>query len=254
MIRSATVDVRTQLDEMNMKLKEVSQNILKKSYTSSDLQQMLQDDQMDFRQILSQRDAALQCLGICEDIYNHMDQTWFQVIPGESPAGIGGSHASHLSQGRKWAHSETSSAMRHMRNTLEDAQVSLKSGVTAMDRRLGAEKPHGSEEAGGETDGETVDVLKRERESAQQRLVICNEASRRASSGQIQVVEDLKTGDGGLQMAINSSGGRLEVKGWSAGVGGIQIIASVSSDQAAKAMLGLMLQMQEFANTSYEEL
>ena len=252
MIQSTTVDIRTQLNEIEIKLKEISQSILRNNHAPSDLQRKLENDKVDLEQILAQREAALQCLGILGNISEHVDRTWFQVIAGERPAGTAAPNT-NTSYRRELVYSETSSTMRHVRNRLDDTQAFLKTIIKAADGRIAVETPDDSDAARERAGGETIDVLKRERDNAQKRLAMCIEASHRASGGQIQIVEDIKTGDGGRQALISSSGGRLEARGWSAGAGGFQVIAAVS-DQTAKEVLGMILKTQEPADISYEEL
>lgn len=218
MINNTTTDLEDHLMVIEQKLEALS----KKGVDDS-----TEDVMADLQRIQAEKDSTEQCIQIVTSISTHINRIRFQPILEASSATVSQAGVGLALRDLTWARVITSSALKECSDKLVDTAARLQNHSAETSERL--EDPEANPEV-------EANRLQAERDSARQRLVFCNEASDRAASDRVHIVEDITTGDDGRQLLVSTVGDLFKVKGMSAGSRSFQFIGSTSDATLQKIL------------------
>lgn len=220
MIRNTKKDLEDHLEEINSKLQSFSPP-------------SCIGPTMDVERFQNERDTTEQCLKICTEVLHHINELRLQPIPtGESlirdiSLGLSARELTH-------AHIMTLLTLRECSDKLSDTLYRLRAhGEDTKSRLLAGQA---IQEPGGIL-GPRSEARKfaSEFDSTRQCLAICSDASERASSGKVHVLDDITVGKDGKQMLIATLGELFNARRVKIGEGAVQIVAS-SSDASLQEL------------------
>jgi hypothetical protein len=223
-------DTKTDLEDHLMIIKQKLESLSTKGAGDS-----TDDFTADLQRIQAEKDSTQQCIQIVESISAQIDHIRFQPILNDSPSSSNPPEAGLAMRDLTWARVMTSSTLKECSEKLYDTAARLQNHVKATSGRLE------DQEANPEVEAER---LQAERDSAQQRLFFCNEASDRASSDRVHVVDDITSGDDGRQLLVSTVGDLFRVGTMSSGSRSFQFVGSTSD--------ATLLKILEMTNPQYD--
>jgi hypothetical protein len=217
MIQSTTHDLEDHLNDIKKKLQTLTVQ------APTDTTNVL----IDLRRIQEEKDSTEQCLEICANVSAHIDQIRFRPIWDESSSSTSQVRTSLLSRDLTSAQVMTLSTLKECSEKIADTVTRLRGHIGDANDRLQDHTSHSQQGLGADPE---IDArrLQGERDSVEQCLVICTQASKRASDERVHVLEDITMAEDGQQVFVSTKGDLFNVKNASAGSRSIQFIGSTS--------------------------
>ncbi len=217
LIRDTTQDLEDHLAELNAKVQFPVPPSSARCTGAATHMQRFQDE----------RESTKKCLEICARVLAHIDGFRLQPVPSEDPPA--GDISTGLSpRDLTHAHIMTLSTLKECSDKLNDTLSRLSAHREDANGRLQAggalQQPHNIDES---SESETQ-RLTGELDSARQCLAICSNASQRASSEGVHVLEDIHVGDDGQQMLISTLGELFNARRVTVGDRATQVVGIVS--------------------------
>ncbi|KAH8892569.1 hypothetical protein GQ53DRAFT_822772 [Thozetella sp. PMI_491] len=222
LIESTTSDLTHHLEDINQRL--VTLTTQPRADTV--------DIPVEIRRMTEERDSAQICLEICTKVSTYIQDIRFRPIRSETPPIVSPTLTGLSSQDLTTPEVITLSALKGCTDTVAAAASDIKKYAKDTVGRLQEEAVEGHEQVTASDHQAEVERLEGERESLEQRLAFCTDASIRE-----HVVEDLSIGDEGQQMVISTKDFHvLRLKNLSAGKKAVQLIA-VTSDESFRHLI-----------------
>jgi hypothetical protein len=218
MITNTTADLEEHLQDIDNKLQTLS---LQGASISN-------EDATERQQIQEERDSTQQCLGICAQVFGHIEKvqpTAFENIstplgayqgPGTKPGGLPS------------ARLVTADAFTACKERLSDTTAQLESHLQDIDNRLRhlyLPIPKKSNEQVVEQER-----IREELESIKQCLAICTQASMKANQERTNDFEDVSMSDDGYQAIVSTIGDLVSARRVTAGARSLQCMGQMSDE------------------------
>ncbi|RVD82370.1 uncharacterized protein DFL_006796 [Arthrobotrys flagrans] len=212
MIEKTTSELEDQLEEINMKLERLADRRMQNLPDAGSHGQLVEKDK---GTIEEDKKSIEQCLGICVQVLDHIDQ--LQVVP--SLRISSDSSAVNTSSTTYLARQVTTDALNGCKTELVNTASVLQKQLNDIQRRLTAVS--NNPESLGSTGAEEIESIK-------QCLAICSQASEQVKQNRVNVFEDIKTSDDGEQIVVATLGDLISAKRVTSGSRSIQWLGQMS--------------------------
>jgi hypothetical protein len=217
MITNTTSDLKDHLQEIDKKL----ETLALQGASMSD------EDAAERQQIQEERDSTQQCLGICAQVFTHIDQvqsTTFESVSTDSATYQGSvTTLSGLPSARLTADALTQ-CKEKLTNTTTQLERRLQN-INILLQKISSQPLESSSKQATE-----LERIEEEKESIKQCLAICAQASREADQDRTNVFEDISMADDGHQVLVSTIGDLISAKRVSAGARSMQLLGQMSDD------------------------
>ncbi|KAK8096329.1 uncharacterized protein PG998_014197 [Apiospora kogelbergensis] len=217
MIQSTTQDLEDHLEDISDRLK-----YLDVASPSSN-----EATDLDLQRIQNEINSTEQCLQICANVLVHINSMHLQPFP-------------QLVQGNtQFSAEQFPRSYAITLNTLQGCSEMLNDTVSKLHEHQKTTQDLPSRDEFyrlSTTSADEIQRLRGELDSTRKRLAVCQEASDRASTDRIHMVEDITMGHDGQQLFVSTLGDLFNVKRATAGDRAIQFVGSIS-DESLKYLL-----------------
>jgi len=221
------------LGDANLRNSAVTANVLKEyqeliANTTSDLQEHLQaidsklqaislqgdtisdENVIERQQILEERDSTQQCLDICAQVVRHIEQVQFNAVEPASGSVAAYQRGLATVRGLESARLGTFDAIKACRDTLIGTANQLESRLQDINKRLQIFPLHPT----GQPNTNTIEegTIKEEKDSIQQCLAICAQASVQADRERVNLFEDIAISDDSHSVLVSTIGELISAK------------------------------------------
>ncbi|KAI9147398.1 hypothetical protein HJFPF1_12418 [Paramyrothecium foliicola] len=224
MIRNTKQDLEDHLQDITSKL----QSLTKQDDNST------RAEPADVERFRSECETTEKCLEMCSQLLSHING--LRLLP----VAIGEASRDTLAAGLSTqdltrAHIMTLSTLKDCSDKLSDTLSQLRVLEEDTKGRLltGEAK---LKQGNIISSKQEVQSLSKEYDSTRQCLIICSDASERASSEKVHVLEDVTIGRNGQQMLIASFGELFDARRVRLDEGAVQVVASLSSDATLREL------------------
>jgi hypothetical protein len=216
MIINTTTDLEDHLQEIDNRL----QTLLLQGTRMSD------EDAAEREQILEERDSTKQCLAICAQVSEHLDQLRPNAF--EDVSAAQGNHQMMVAMLRDLtpAKQVTTHSFKECKEILTKTTSKLEEQLRKIDNRLQNHSLQGTRMLG-EVAAERERVQE-ESESIKQCLSICAQASEEANKVRTNVFEDISAAEESNQVVISTIGDLIFARRVSAAANAIQLVGQMS--------------------------
>lgn len=219
MVKSTTQDLEDHLEDINEKLQA-----LQPSKDTNDT--AVNED--DLRRMYNEKDSTERCLNICAGVLAHIDNMQLlPVQPNDAAAPPwsqpGGPVVGEMTQ----AHIVTYAVLRDCSDKLNGAVAELQAQKAKLDAQHAASAKSITSPSDTEVEARR---LRGELDSTRQRLVVCNDLSKRITADNVHVVEDMHIQHDGKQLFVSDVGDLFNIRNVSAGDRAIQIVGSIPTE------------------------
>lgn len=184
------------------------------------------DDVAERQRIQEERDSTQQCLSICTQVYNHIDQVQSSTFEDVTTPHDGYQEPTNTFSNPSSARLFTSKSFKTCRMTLDNSSTWLKSHLQDLDDRLLAHSSRPrkiSNEQAAEQE-----AIQEEIDSVKQCLTICAQASAQADQDRSNIFEDVSMGEDSQQVIVSTIGDLISAKRVTAGARSTQLMGQMS--------------------------
>ncbi|KAF7555084.1 hypothetical protein G7Z17_g2462 [Cylindrodendrum hubeiense] len=184
----------------------------------------------DLERIANQRDGIERCLTICSHFLEQINTVHFQIDPTQPPPPSESLPTATTSQDPTLAATMTLSTVKCCKTIVTDHISLLQDLKQNTEASLHLESTRPPRDLGADAERD-LERLRSEVDSTRQRLAFFEDASARASSGKVHVVEDITVGNNSSQVCASTDDLiSISVKRAKAGDGSLQFFGSMPSD------------------------
>jgi hypothetical protein len=215
-IANTTADLEDHLQEIDKRLQSLS--LQGRSIS--------EEDAAERQQMQEERDSTQQCLGICAQVFMHIDQVHPNVMDNTSTSLAGSQEPVVTFRGLLSARQTTADTIKTCKEKLSVTTTQLEQHLQDLNNRLqkfSSQSPTQSKEAVDEQDR-----MKEEMQSIKQCLVICSQAVKQAE--RINDYEDISMADDGQQVVVSTIGDLISAKRVTAGNRSFQWLGQMSDE------------------------
>ena len=217
-ITNTTADLEDHLQDIDRKLRSLS---LQGGIISD-------EDAAERQQMQEERESTQQCLGICAEVFTHIDQVHPNAIENTSTP-LAGNQAPVVTPGELlFARKTTIDTFKVCKERLSTTSTLLEEHLQNINNRLArlsSEPPKQSDELAAEQNR-----MKEELESIKQCLAICSQATMQADKERINDFEDVYMTDDGQQVVVSTIGDLISAKRITAGARSFQWLGQMSDE------------------------
>ena len=217
-ITNTTADLEDHLQEIDKKLQSLS---LQGGAISD-------EDAAERRQMQEERDSTQQCLGICAQVFTHIDQVHPNATDNTSTPLAGYQRPVITFGGLVSARQTTADTLKAMKEKLSTTTIQLEKHLQDINNRL--EKFSSQPLKQSNEQAAEQDRMKEEMESIKQCLEICSQATMQADKERINDFEDITMTDDGQQVVVSTIGDLVSAKRVTAGARSIQWLGQMSDE------------------------
>lgn len=217
-ITNTTADLEDHLQEIDKKLQSLSLEGGRISDEDAAEQQQMQEE----------RDSTQQCLGICAQVFTHIDQVHPNAIENTSTP-LGGYQGPVITLGGLLsARQTTADTFKALKERLSITTTQLEKHLQDVNSRL--EKFSSQPLKESNEQAAEQDRMKEEMESIKQCLAICSQATMQANKERTNDFEDISLSDDGQQVVVATFGDLISAKRVTAGARSFQWIGQMSDE------------------------
>lgn len=216
MITNTTTDLEDHLKEIDAKLQALS---LQGSSISD-------EDAAERERVQEEKDSTRQCLTICAQVSEHIDQ--IRPLAFRDISAAQHTHQEIVARltGLISAKQATANVLKECKDRLTDTTLDLERHLQEIENKLQTLSSQGARMSG--EDAAEREWVQEERESIKQCLSICNEASQQIKETRTNVFEDVSVGEDSQQVIVATLGDLISAKRITAGDRGTQWLGQMS--------------------------